>query len=95
MGAEPDQGAEEYAGKQSAMNARHDAATQVILQVCGLSDLITNVEPKWRYACHRGTTRPANNPGGPVLGLHGAHAKPCSAFNIKERRTFSIVIDVC
>ena len=45
------------------MNGRHDAATNVILQVCGLSDLITNVEPKRRYACHRGTTRPvARNP---------------------------------
>ena len=72
MGAQPDQGAEEYSGKQSAMNGRHDAATNVILQVCGLSDLITNVEPKRRYACHRGTTRPVN-PDGSVLGLDGAH----------------------
>ena len=72
MGAEPDQGAEEYAGKQSAMNGRHDAATKVILQVCGLSDLITSVEPKRRYACHQGTTRPVN-PDGSVLGLDGAH----------------------
>ena len=54
------------------MNGRHDAATNVILQVCGPSDLTTNVEPKRRYACHRGTTRPVN-PDGSVLGLDGAH----------------------
>ena len=49
MGAEPDLDADVYASRQSAMNGRHDAATSVILQVCGLSDLITSVEPKRRY----------------------------------------------
>ena len=65
-------GAHVYASRQSAMNGRHNAATSAILRVCSLSDLITSVEPKRRYACHRGTTCPVS-PDGSVLGMDGAH----------------------
>ena len=58
MGVRPDIGADESITRcQRAVNARHDAARDTILEVAMYSDMIVQEEPAGVYRCQHGTTR--------------------------------------
>ena len=58
MGVNPYMPADEAVTRcQGAVNARHDAARDTILEVALHGDLLVQDEPSEAYKCHNGTTR--------------------------------------